>query len=282
MRHDELVCVAVDWSGAKGRSARLALAEARGGRLLRVETLHDREQVCEAIEAYHARREAVVVGIDFSFSFPAWFVDRLGATDAIALWPIVEAEGERWLRECPSPFWGRPGTKRPGFAAPLLRRTEADVARRLRSGPASPRPKSTFQIGGAGAVGTSSIRGMPRLLRLRAAGFAIWPFDAAAHHTVVELYPRALTGPVVKSDPTARASHVARLPWTIPPALARKLTESEDAFDAGVSALGMSACADSLLALPPGDAIDRIEGRIWIPDPMRVVAARRSGRSDAA
>lgn len=41
------------------------------------------------------------------------------------------------------------------------------------------RPTSGFQIGGAGAVGTGAVRGMPMLARLRAAGFAIWPFDAA-------------------------------------------------------------------------------------------------------
>ena len=39
----------------------------------------------------------------------------------------------------------------------------------------SVRPKSTFQIGGAGAVGTGSLRGMPHLLTLREAGCAVWP-----------------------------------------------------------------------------------------------------------
>ena len=38
-------------------------------------------------------------------------------------------------------------------------------------------PKSVFQIGGAGSVGTASLRGMPVLQRLREAGFAVWPFD---------------------------------------------------------------------------------------------------------
>lgn len=266
MTRADVVCVAVDWSGAKGRSARLALAEAAGNRLLRVETFRERGVVCEAIEAYRERPETVVVGIDFAFSFPQWFVRRLESSDVFALWRRVEAEGERWLRDCAWPFWGRPGRKRPVLEA-ALRRTEMEVGLRLTAGSPSPSPKSTFQIGGAGAVGTGSIRGMPRLLRLRAAGFAIWPFDAPARHTIVELYPRALTGPVVKRDPAARATRLARLATCAPPDLLERMRASEDAFDAGLSALGMSTCSDALLDLPDGDAIDRIEGRIWMPDP---------------
>lgn len=261
----DLVCMAVDWSGARGASARLALAEARAGRLERVECLRDRARVHEAIVARRRSAPRIVVGLDFSFSLPAWYVRRLGLDDAVALWRHVEAEGERWLRDCPWPFWGRPGRKRPDLETPL-RRTESDVAARLaRIGP-SPRPKSTFQIGGAGAVGTGSIRGMPHLLRLRTEGFAIWPFEEAGPQTVIELYPRALTGPVVKRNPETRAACLASLRPRLPGSLESTMVASEDAFDAGLSALAMSACGDALLALPSGDAVDRIEGRIWMPE----------------
>ena len=57
-----------------------------------------------------------------------------------------------------------------------------------------------FQIGGAGAVGTGSIRGMPHLLTLADSGFTIWPFVSGGLPTVVEIYPRALTGPVNKGS----------------------------------------------------------------------------------
>jgi hypothetical protein len=49
-----------------------------------------------------------------------------------------------------------------------------------------------FQIGGAGAVGTDSVRGTPHLLTLAKAGFSIWPFDPPHHLMVIEIYPRAL------------------------------------------------------------------------------------------
>ena len=42
-------------------------------------------------------------------------------------------------------------------------------------------------------------------------------------------------------------------------------SSSEDAFDAAVSAIVMSRCLDDLGALPPADAVDKIEGRIWKP-----------------
>jgi hypothetical protein len=127
------------------------------------------------------------------------------------------------------------------------------------------RPKSVFQIGGAGAVGTGSLRGMPSLLRLSDAGFAIWPFDAVTDRTVFELYPRLCTGPVKKSDPVARAGAV--LEWMVRGALDDRLAllaaSSEDAFDAAVSALVVSAQWPSLAALGPvRDETERLEGYI--------------------
>ena len=52
--------------------------------------------------------------------------------------------------------------------------------------------KSIFQLVGNGQVGAGSVRGMPFLARLRAEGFAIWPFDAASARTVFEIYPTAM------------------------------------------------------------------------------------------
>ena len=49
-------------------------------------------------------------------------------------------------------------------------------------------------------------------------------------------------------------------------ALAEKATESEDAFDAAVSALVMAAHLPSLVDLPPApDKTARLEGLIWHP-----------------
>ena len=129
------------------------------------------------------------------------------------------------------------------------------------------RPKSTFQIGGAGSVGTGSVRGWPALVRLREAGFAIWPFDVPASPPVaVEIYPRVFTGPVVKSSASARADLLdARYP-ALPPRLRDHAVASEDAFDAAVSALAMSSHEDELRALPRvDDEMGRREGRVWTP-----------------
>jgi Protein of unknown function (DUF429) len=143
-----------------------------------------------------------------------------------------------------------------------LRRTEAAL-----DAVGGIRPKSTFQVGGAGSVGTGSIRGFPVLARLRAAGFAVWPFDTpAVPPVVVEIYPRALTGAVVKSNAAARHAYLAQLQPELPGALHDLAVASEDAFDAAVSAIVMSRHADELHALPAiDDPTLRREGQVWTP-----------------
>jgi len=136
-----------------------------------------------------------VVGLDFSFSLPgAWLLDQ-GIASASELWSDPERL-EDWLARCLPPFWGRPGCRRPPSPPEAgYRRTELACA---------PRPRSTFQIGGAGSVGTAALRGMPHLARLRAAGYAVWPFDPWLPPVVVEAWPRLAIGALVKSDPLAR------------------------------------------------------------------------------
>ena len=83
-------------------------------------------------------------------------------------------DGERWLAECAATVLGaaRPAAARPPSSCGSTEAAMAAVG--------GIRPKSTFQIGGAGSVGTGSVRGWPALVRLREAGFAIWPFDQPA------------------------------------------------------------------------------------------------------
>ena len=68
-------------------------------------------------------------------------------------------------------------------------------------------------------MGTGSIRGWPVLARLRREGFAIWPFDDARTPLVVEVYPRACTGAVVKTDIRQRAALLDRRFPRLDPAL---------------------------------------------------------------
>jgi hypothetical protein len=126
-------------------------------------------------------------------------------------------------------------------------------------------PKSIFQIGGAGAVGTGSLRGMPWLAWLRRRGVAIWPFDAAGFVTAFEVYP-SLYAKVSTYDAAGRATHLDALPSRVLGPRERELaTASDDAFDAVVSALAMWERRDELRALGAAtDATPALEGAIWL------------------
>ncbi|WP_133826494.1 hypothetical protein [Actinomycetospora succinea] len=256
--------IAVDWSGdARAARRRIRMASAVPGRLVEVRAGLDRDGVA-ALLRERAASGPVVAGLDFSFALPAWFAREHGCADVAALWDLVGREGERWLRECRPPFWGRGATPRPPLdpARPPFRVTE-EAARA--DGLA---PSSTFQVGGAGAVGTGSLRGMPHLARLRAAGLAVWPFDDAGAATLMEIYPRVHTGPVVKRSPAARREAAGSDP-RIPAALLDDVVATEDAFDAAFSALAMAEHLDelgSLRAAPP-ERPEAIEGALWRPRP---------------
>jgi hypothetical protein len=257
--------IAVDWSGARvGAERHLWLAEARDAQsLVRLEAGRGREPLVTHLIDEARRAPPLVVGLDFAFAFPAWFSRQLGARTALELWQRVASDAEAWLLGCEPPFWGRPGRARPASAGSAWRWTERVVPR-----VAGVAPKSVFQIGGAGAVGTGSLRGMPLLDRLHRAGAAVWPFEAArAPLVVVEIYPRLLTGPVAKSSAVAREAFLD----THYPGLAehhrRQAIDSPDALDAAVSALAMAAHRQDLVSLPAeSDPLPRLEGRIWHPD----------------
>ena len=51
--------------------------------------------------------EPVVVGLDFAFSFPAWYVRERGWAAVREVWSAIADEGELLLDEERDPFWGR-------------------------------------------------------------------------------------------------------------------------------------------------------------------------------
>ena len=253
--------LAVDWSGARtGAERAMWLAEVRDGALFRLECGRTREQLAEHLLAEAERDPHLVAGLDFAFSLPAWFLRARGLADGPALWALATEEAEGWLAACESPFWGRPGKKRPDLPTHLRHTDEAVPA------VGGIRPKSVFQIGGAGAVGTGSLRGMPILHRLREAGFHVWPFDPPGWPLAVEIYPRLLTEAVTKSSAERRAAYLAARYPSLPDWAVAAAGGSEDAFDALISALVMSLHAADLAALPPVDDPPlRAEGFIWHP-----------------
>jgi hypothetical protein len=253
--------VAVDWSGAAhGAATRIWLAHVVDGALVTLRNGRTRQQIVDDLVDLRAQSPAgLVAGLDFSFSFPAWFMEARRCTTVDDMWRRATQEGEDWLAECAPPFWGRPGRPRPPLDQQLRLAEESISVGGIR-------PKSVFQIGGAGAVGTGSIRGMPYLRQLRASGFGIWPFDPISRWTVLEVYPRLLTGPVRKSNLERRASYLDAAKWSIAPSHAQSMVLSEDAFDAGISALVMHDHLADLAALrQTTDPVTLLEGDVWRP-----------------
>jgi len=223
--------IAVDWSGAKSGSARkIALAEARDGVLLSVEDGFTREGVVDRLIAL-AREGGVIAGLDFGFSMPGWYLRQRGFPRAHDCWRWL-AEGDcadELLRMCEDPLWGRKGHRRPELEDHF--RVTEQALRRHSIG-----PKSVFQIAGAGAVGTGSIRGMRELHRLGEEDFAVWPFDDPRMPLVMEIYPRTFyTRRVIKRSADDRGAYV-RDESGVPEALKIAAAKTEDTFDARRSA----------------------------------------------
>jgi hypothetical protein len=288
--------VGVDWSGDQGPGQRrkiwAGVWTASTGKVT-LESGRTRVELMEWLVEMARETPRMVVGFDFSFSYPAWFLRELGIGSAPEFWQLVaDGQGEKWLhRDCEDVrFWGRVGSQRHGkkpaefcgeYAHRMLRRAETVL--KVRAEMADPlqiariagiAPKSVFQIGGAGAVGTASLRGMAGLLRLREAGFRIWPFDAPLlkEPLVVEIYTRLMTGAVTKSSEVARTAYLARKrkenPWFagLSRGVLAKAKGSEDAFDALVTALVMvEHRAEFSLLRKTEDEVFRMEGQTWVP-----------------
>jgi hypothetical protein len=143
-----------------------------------------------------------LVGVDFSLGYPAGTASALGAerTPWSAMWSLladniadddrnannrfaVAAELNHRLTGTASPFWGCPPssagqyltTTKPPDAGPLLPFRSTEEVLRSRGH----RPFSSWQLFGAGSVGSQSLLGIPVLQRLRARfgeRVDVWPF----------------------------------------------------------------------------------------------------------
>ena len=256
--------VAIDWSGAKhGARKKIWAAEFRDNEPVpELVTDRDRAEIGDyLVRAAHDTPE-MVVGLDFAFSFPSWFVETQ-ASSIHELWAKAAQDGERWLTECKRPFWGRKNVTRCDLGQKShFRRTEEQS-----QSIGGIRPKSVFQINGGGAVGTGSIRGMAILHRL-SAQFSIWPFDATSWPKIIEIWPRALTDKIRKSNRDERKNYLSQnYPW-VPSSWRQAAEHTEDAFDAVVSACVMQMHKDAISSLKAiGDPIIQLEGQIWFPPP---------------
>ena len=240
----------------------------------------------------------MVVSVDCCFSFPAWFLAEHGCRTVFDFWRhVATGHGERWLaRECEEVarderFWGKPHKRPAQFCGEGLPKSmrltdmENKITPKLLQGDPERAakvkgitPKSPFQIGGSGSVGTGSLRAMPFLLALWESGFRVWPFESASldgkkpRPLLVEMYTRLMTGAVAKSNEDARHAYLAAKRKSdaayagLGHGVLAKAYASEDAFDALVSVVemvrygkefaGLKATKDKMLCL---------EGITWRP-----------------
>jgi len=217
--------VVVDWSAAsrpkRGRDS-IWMATIGDGECA-IENIATR-RACEHRLAHLlvADRHRTLLGVDFSLGYPAGTAAALGLGGSpwCAMWDLLEsavadddrnvnnrfavaADLNRRLGGGPGPFWGRPRTKQSGSLTTTKAPTGGlpewrAVERMLRA--AGRRPFSSWQLLGAGSVGSQSLVGIPVLERLRRRGgdrVHVWPFStglavpslAAGGLVIAEVWP---------------------------------------------------------------------------------------------
>lgn len=242
---------AIDWSGAlKGSRKKIWLAEVSGDRLACLQSGHDRAEVISYVIGESKKSPKIIVGLDFAFSCPEWFVKSKNCRTVHDFWRLAEKQGEKWMNDLP--FWskGKP-EKRPERE---YRQCELALGT----------PSSVFKLVGPAQVGPGSIRGMRYLLQLRQSGFSVWPFDLPEWPKVIEIYPRLFTRGTVKSNCESRCKFLSQFAGRCSSVDLEKAQKSDDAFDALVSAFAMGdRYKEFALLAKSTNPQTLIEGQIW-------------------
>lgn len=168
-----------------------------------------------------ANGQRLLIGADFAFGYPAGFARALTGQDgALAVWDWLDARitddaqnrSNRFAVAAQAnaalpglgPFWFNPtrealpdlphkGNARHSHGWPEHRRCDA-----LAKG-----AQSVWKLGGAGAVGSQSLTGLPRLNQLRRAfpgAVSVWPFQPPTTPVVLaEVFPSLLAPAVAAS-----------------------------------------------------------------------------------
>ncbi len=255
-----------------------------------------REEIAEWLIALARETPRMVVGFDFCFSFPAWFVrDEHGAADAPAFWKMVVEDGhaERWLARGATDrrFWGKPHPRPAEFSGEHLHRMlrATDINHKLvahipeAERQALVRGHCAEVVSSRSAARAAWVRrrcaALPRCCGCARRDFACGPSTVPRWRRrrpkplVVEMYTRLNTGAVHKSNPSARAAYLLRKRREDPAyaALSRTVMQraraSEDAFDALVSTMVMAEHRGNFATLPkPRDPLHRLESWTWAPE----------------
>ena len=258
--------VAVDWSGAaSGGKLWIARVDVASERVVDWRRCFTRDEVIDQLREWRKGEPRIVVGFDFAFSAPRWFVHQTtpNASSAFDFWPIVEEQSSGWLACKVPPFWGRAAhpTKWPGIEEEF-RATEKSMPRR---------PASFFQLVGANQVALGSLMGIPYLRKLKDEGWHIWPFDDGSFSSVIEIWPSVLRDYVKLSQNELVASL----------AFADDIDttgnqRSRDAYDTLVSAFVMARAFKTGVDLARAtDSQTLCEGQIWLPAAVEPQLQRR-------
>jgi hypothetical protein len=236
--------------------------------LVALETGRDRSETTGRVAELVLEEPETVVGLDFCFSAPAWFLEAEGMRSAGELWRWAARQAERdprFVRGLPEPFWGPAVRPRPEAAGPPLRRTEQEL------GIPGARPSSFFKVSGPGSVGAQALLGMPELLALCDCGVTVWPFDVPRLPVVVEVFPRALAH-LLAPDAAGRTGADFRAAVIDRHAdafgdLVGVVAGNQDAFDAAVAAVALDGAPDLVGQLMRTRADqDLREGSILLPE----------------
>jgi hypothetical protein len=261
----------VDWSGAAGRRAAaraIWLAVVEDGRLVALETGRDRTETTRRLTELVVEEPETVIGLDFCFSAPAWFLEAHGMRSAGELWRWAAAGIARdagFVRALGPPFWG-PGIRpRPAAGGDPLRGTERAVRR------PGAQPSSFFKLSGPGSVGAQSLYGMPELMSLCDVGVSVWPFDPPRLPVAVEVFPRALAHQLAPSAERLAGAALRRAVVTQQAdafgVFGGTAAQAQDAFDAAVAALALGRARDLVGQLErERAAADPREGAILVPE----------------
>jgi len=271
---------AIDWSGAKGTLAGIAVArlvaDAAVPELLAPPSGRHwtRAGVVDRLAGAIAGGRRILAGFDFAFGLPVETLAPLGlggCRDLPAVWRAVDRaaaggadlHGGGFVEAAPPGLFWRAGPRPPGWS-PAMRLTDTRCAEAM-----SVRPESVMKLVGARQVGLGALAGMRCLAALRGRcgdRLAIWPVDDPGRPSLaVEMFPtlyrRRATGRIAKIRDPDTLSRALSVYGCGAPAVSGTL--GDDATDALVSAAGLREAVrgGGAPCLPP-DARARREG--WI------------------
>ncbi|MEP0960615.1 MAG: gephyrin-like molybdotransferase Glp [Roseobacter sp.] len=271
----------VDWSGGNDtgptpRQDAIWACIARDGRTQEPVYLRNRlvaeEWIVGSIEIERQAGRRVLLGFDFQFGYPAGFAEKItGSVSPFALWEWLEAEIEDAPRQNnrfiiaaqinlkwgagKGPFWGNLlardieglARNKNDYHNPFRERRAVEV-----------QAQGTFtcwQLGGAGAVGSQTLMGLPVLSRLRRRFNAhVWPFEQLDSDVAfVEIWPSLM----VKSTPEGhvrdawQVTEVARTVSALSPDEMAEILEVDASEEGWIFGLGHEDMLHRAAQLPP-------------------------------